>query len=303
MATTHSPRRPRKIRRFSSGTVGWPPGSPRSIASAPLRPHNHSRQVSLSPPPATSSLFFRRRLRYGEGSDYENEEPSFTHTRHRRRSLTPDSHMFERGSRPAAYSSLPPTPLLTSRPYTPPTPVSPISPNSPAFPPEEEAPPSTSQAPPFSLWDYLREELLATDFDSHQEMKWERVSNFLSMPLAMEKVSTSLTTAIQLLNISEPQIIGFGFILCFDSFLYTFTILPIRFALALFRFLMNLFKRSAPPLPPSQKADLLRALLLIVSLLILNPLTDASKIYHAIRGQDTIKLYVIFNALEVCEIS
>lgn len=56
---------------------------------------------------------------------------------------------------------------------------------------------------------------------------------------------------------------------------------------------------SKPPLPPSQKADLLRGLLLIISLLILNPLTDASKIYHAIRGQDTIKLYVIFNALEV----
>lgn len=28
-------------------------------------------------------------------------------------------------------------------------------------------------------------------------------------------------------------------------------------------------------------------------------MTDASKIYHKIRGQDTIKLYVIFNALEV----
>lgn len=41
---------------------------------------------------------------------------------------------------------------------------------------------------PFSLWDYLREELLATDFDSHQEMKWERVSNFLHIPFALEKV-------------------------------------------------------------------------------------------------------------------
>ena len=41
---------------------------------------------------------------------------------------------------------------------------------------------------PFSLWDYLREEMLATDFDSHQELKWERVSNFLSVPLAIEKV-------------------------------------------------------------------------------------------------------------------
>jgi hypothetical protein len=43
----------------------------------------------------------------------------------------------------------------------------------------------------------------------------------------------------------------------------------------------------------------MRALLLVVSILILVPLTDASKIYHSIRGQDTIKLYVIFNALEV----
>ena len=32
---------------------------------------------------------------------------------------------------------------------------------------------------------------------------------------------------------------------------------------------------------------------------ILVPLSDASKIYHSIRGQETIKLYVIFNALEV----
>ena len=76
--------------------------------------------------------------------------------------------------------------------------------------------------------------------------------------------------------------------------------MPIRFLLAIVRFSTSVFRPSAPPLPPSQKADLLRMLLLVVSLLVLNPLTDASKIYHTIRGQDTIKLYVIFNALEVC---
>ena len=92
----------------------------------------------------------------------------------------------------------------------------------------------------------------------------------------------------------------FGFIVCLDSFMYTFTILPIRFALASWRLLSNTFSRNAPPLPPSQKADIIRALLLVVSIVILAPLTDASKLYHFIRGQDTIKLYVIFNALEVC---
>ncbi|RXW23503.1 hypothetical protein EST38_g2349 [Candolleomyces aberdarensis] len=168
---------------------------------------------------------------------------------------------------------------MPHEPYTPPTPISPLSPTfgSP------EPPKIGAREAPFSLWDYLREELLATDFDSHQEQKWERVSNFLSMPVAMEKI------------------IGFGFIVCFDSFLYTFTILPIRFFLAFARFMSNMVRRSPPPLPPSQKADLLRGLLLIISLLILNPLTDASKIYHTIRGQDTIKLYVIFNALEIAD--
>ncbi|KAK2467871.1 hypothetical protein APHAL10511_000166 [Amanita phalloides] len=166
---------------------------------------------------------------------------------------------------PLTYSSLPPTPISASPPIPrPPTPI------------------STSPPPPFSLWDYLREELLATDFDSHQELKWERVSNFLSIPLAIEKT------------------VGFGFVLCLDSFLYTFTIMPIRFLFAFARFGINVCI-SAPPLPPSQKADLLRMLLLIISILILNPLTDASKIYHAIRGQDTIKLYVIFNALEIAD--
>ncbi|KXN90816.1 hypothetical protein AN958_03470 [Leucoagaricus sp. SymC.cos] len=207
----------------------------------------------------------------------------------------PDHFRFptRRRSPPTAYASLPATPVLPSESYegngsaappsaniVPPTPML-----KPAPPPRRKHPEQDKayEPPPFSLWDYLREELLATDFDSHQELKWERVSNFLNIPLAMEKI------------------IGFGFVLCLDSFLYTFTILPIRFCLALIRLASNLFRRSAPPLPPSQKADLLRGLLLAVSLLILTPLTDASKIYHTIRGQDTIKLYVIFNALEIAD--
>ncbi|KIY53089.1 DUF747-domain-containing protein [Fistulina hepatica ATCC 64428] len=159
------------------------------------------------------------------------------------------------------------------------TPISgsfpPLSPTASSFP--------VFQPAPFSLWDYLREEIFATDFDSHQELKWERVRNFLNIPIAIEKI------------------IGFGFILCFDSFLYTFTILPIRATLALLRLCTNTLSRMPIPLPPSQKADLLRISLLIAAVVILTPLTDASKIYHSIRGQDTIKLYVIFNALEIAD--
>jgi hypothetical protein len=91
--------------------------------------------------------------------------------------LQPSSHRA-----PLAYSSLPPTPISSSPfPRESPTPPPPPIPQ-----PQNKTVEQT--APQFSLWDYLREELLATDFDSHQEQKWERVSNFLSMPLAIEKV-------------------------------------------------------------------------------------------------------------------
>ncbi len=87
---------------------------------------------------------------------------------------------------PLTYASLPPTQISSSPPRhaTPPLSQSISSPLPPPSPKHQEV----VYEPPFSLWDYLREELLATDFDSHQELKWERVSNFLSMPFAMEKV-------------------------------------------------------------------------------------------------------------------
>ncbi|TFK44218.1 eukaryotic membrane protein family-domain-containing protein [Crucibulum laeve] len=281
MAAVHSPRRRKLRRRFSAGATGWSPASLQTLGSAPPFLKHHVRQGSLSPRASTSTIHLSYyRPHYTDNSDIEDEEPFHLRdlrlSNERGRSITTERRLFDERSRPTAYASLPPTPILASRPYTPPTPVSPLTPT---FLPEE--PPIRQHAPPFSLWDYLREELLATDFDSHQELKWERVNNFLSMPLAMEKI------------------IGFGFILCFDSFLYNFTILPIRFVLAFFRFFTNMFRLSAPPLPPSQKADLIRTFLLAISLMILSPLTDASKIYHTIRGQDTIKLYVIFNALEI----
>ncbi|KZT43662.1 DUF747-domain-containing protein [Sistotremastrum suecicum HHB10207 ss-3] len=160
------------------------------------------------------------------------------------------------------YSSLPPSPI----------PGSPV--------------PSDRDAEPhhvFSLWDYLKAELLSSDYDAHQEYKWERVSNFLSVPFAVEKT------------------VLFGAILCLDSFLYMFTILPIRFLLALTRLSTRLFSNKPLPLATTQKADIIRFLLFLVPIALLFPHVDVSKIYHTIRGQETIKLYVIFNALEIAD--
>lgn len=59
--------------------------------------------------------------------------------------------------------------------------------------------------------------------------------------------------------------------------------------------------RSAPSLlQSSHKADLLKGLLIIFSCFLLMYL-DPSRMYHNIRGQAAIKLYVIYNVLEVSD--
>lgn len=57
--------------------------------------------------------------------------------------------------------------------------------------------------------------------------------------------------------------------------------------------------KSAPSaLMPNDKADILKGLLILISCAILMYF-DASMMYHSIRGQAAIKLYVIYNVLEV----
>lgn len=126
--------------------------------------------IDGSPPPQT--LFYRRRF----GSGYH--ELSFT--------PRPSSS----DSLKKTYASLPSTPIIRdSQPFS----HTRLS-SADVKVKEEEVEGSLhdQDLPPFSLWDYLREELLATDFDSHQELKWERVSNFLGVPLALERVSYAL---------------------------------------------------------------------------------------------------------------
>ncbi|KAL8816931.1 MAG: hypothetical protein Q9223_004143 [Gallowayella weberi] len=59
--------------------------------------------------------------------------------------------------------------------------------------------------------------------------------------------------------------------------------------------------KSVPSrLGPENKADLVRGSLILFSCVILMQF-DASRMYHGIRGQAAIKLYVIYNVLDVCD--
>jgi hypothetical protein len=221
--------------------------------------------------------------------------------------------------------------------------------------------PSSVPLPPLSIPTYLQLELSSqrpsqlyihrpanSDFPyESSRAKTERLLNFLILPFYLEGV------------------LWFGTLACVDSWLYTFTILPLRLlksfyilAKSWFANTINEFhfvssyiysgsgrmwrrrrssvvpianrktsasdaaehkpgqpivsqirkpfrhhqrSKSVPSaLLPDDKADMLKGLLIICTCLILLRL-DASRMYHWIRGQAAIKLYVIYNLLEVCD--
>ncbi|KAF2397023.1 DUF747-domain-containing protein [Trichodelitschia bisporula] len=193
--------------------------------------------------------------------------------------------------------------------------------------------PATLPLPPLSIPTFLQLEL-ASDRPSplyiHRSaaadiayessaVKFERLLNFLLLPPQLERV------------------LWFGAVACFDAWLYTFTILPLRFLKAVgilvqwwmrnaWKELCDLVDSVASPskvvhawpdplrrkrrhrrtrstpslLQSSHKADILKGLLVLISCCIMMRL-DPSRMYHNIRGQAAIKLYVIYNVLEVAD--
>ncbi|KAJ3214400.1 hypothetical protein HK099_006892 [Clydaea vesicula] len=114
----------------------------------------------------------------------------------------------------------------------------------------------------FTFRNYIsvfQNELDSVDYKDSNDLKNERVKNFLLIPNEIEKVSIGK-------NIAE-----------FYIFLY---------------FLV--------PFSSSHKVDIVKGLLLLSGIYLVHSL-DASIIYHSIRGQSVLKLYVIFNVLEICD--
>ncbi|KAH6578135.1 hypothetical protein BASA50_007612 [Batrachochytrium salamandrivorans] len=130
------------------------------------------------------------------------------------------------------------------------------------------------------LWDYIKSELTSSDFDESQDFKTERIRNFINVPRELEKF------------------MYFGYIICLDSFLYIFTILPLRVFIAMWCAVIWILGGAS--LKPAQKTDLIKGALVSICTYILQYF-DASRLYHSVRGQALIKLYVIFNVLEICD--
>ncbi|KAL0801216.1 hypothetical protein Bca101_056392 [Brassica carinata] len=86
-----------------------------------------------------------------------------------------------------------------------------------------------------------------------------------------------------------------GFFVCVNSFLSLLTVMPIRVLLLFW----GALKKRQFRRPSSSELSDLACFLVLASGTILLGRTDISLIYHMIRGQSTIKLYVVYNILEI----
>ncbi|CAI5680773.1 unnamed protein product [Oreochromis niloticus] len=139
-----------------------------------------------------------------------------------------------------------------------------------------------------SLVRFITTELTRGYFLEHNEAKYterrERVYTCLRIPKELEKLMT------------------FGFFLCLDAFLYVFTLLPLRVILALLRlFTVPCCGLSGSRLlQPAQVCDVLKGFIMVLCYSMMS-YVDYAMMYHLIRGQSVIKLYIIYNMLEVAD--
>ncbi|XP_026850254.1 protein TAPT1 homolog [Drosophila persimilis] len=97
----------------------------------------------------------------------------------------------------------------------------------------------------------------------------------------------------------------YGIMQCADSFFYIHTFLPVRFLLAVWALVTRTAARicrlrssGQRLLSPAEICDLLKgAIWIAVTLIML--LVDTNRVYHIIKSQSIIKLYIFYNMLEV----
>ncbi|XP_026821239.1 protein TAPT1 homolog [Rhopalosiphum maidis] len=140
-----------------------------------------------------------------------------------------------------------------------------------------------------TLWDFILIEFNRGYFLENDEKEFsdrrEKVYTLMKIPLEVERF------------------IFYGICQCADSFLFVYTFLPLRVFIALKSLVCSTLskfmnKNNRKQLSSAEICDLLKMAVLITCYIMLVPL-DTSMIYHLIKSQSVIKLYIFFNMLEV----
>ncbi|CAH0553812.1 unnamed protein product [Brassicogethes aeneus] len=142
-----------------------------------------------------------------------------------------------------------------------------------------------------SLMSFLQVELTRDYLLEHDEERFsarrEKIYSFMKIPREVERF------------------MRYGFMQCTDSFLFVYTFLPMRVILALWALITRPFSKcfglknpNKRLLTPAEICDLLKAVILVLCSIIMF-YVDTNMLYHLIKSQSVIKLYIFYNMLEI----
>ncbi|XP_018801364.1 PREDICTED: protein TAPT1 homolog [Bactrocera latifrons] len=142
-----------------------------------------------------------------------------------------------------------------------------------------------------SFMDFFKVELTRGYILEHDEERYtarrQKIYSFMRIPRDLERF------------------IVYGIMQCADSFLYIHTFLPVRFVLATWALFsrpiascLGLRRRSQRLLTPAEICDLLKGTIWIACTFLMLSV-DTNRVYHIIKSQSIIKLYIFYNMIEV----
>ncbi|OQV25944.1 Transmembrane anterior posterior transformation protein 1 [Hypsibius exemplaris] len=152
-----------------------------------------------------------------------------------------------------------------------------------------------------SFWDYVvrscrRDQGQISEDKERLAEKSRRIQTFLSVPLEVEKV------------------MSLGTLQCADAFLYVFTIFPVRLSVGFYEMILLVIRllwqcfplrnrgrrRSLRPFPTACICEVIKGIIMFCGVWLFT-FVDLSVMYHFLRGQAVVKLYIMFNMLEVAD--
>ncbi|WKY03124.1 hypothetical protein Q1695_016436 [Nippostrongylus brasiliensis] len=95
--------------------------------------------------------------------------------------------------------------------------------------------------------------------------------------------------------IEVERFLFYGLLQCIDAFCYLFTFLPIRFFMSIMGFVLRL-----RPWTSAETCDFFKVWIIVFGSILMQHI-DTSVVYHQVRGQGVIKLYIFYNMLEVAD--
>eukprot|EP00768_Dysnectes_brevis_P004485 gnl/Dysnectes_brevis/3236_a4049_766.p1 GENE.gnl/Dysnectes_brevis/3236_a4049_766~~gnl/Dysnectes_brevis/3236_a4049_766.p1 ORF type:complete len:499 (+),score=61.18 gnl/Dysnectes_brevis/3236_a4049_766:120-1616(+) len=132
------------------------------------------------------------------------------------------------------------------------------------------------------------------NFPSHTEkqkvIETKSKEGVPSTPATHSEQRQSLYMMFRTPILLEPTVI-FGILICIESFMFWFTLFPIRVLVSTFKLLVGKHGQAAVH-------DIARATVCFVSLLILDQFVSIPYLYHLIRKQSFVKLYGFYSMLE-----